>query len=226
MVKKLLVCAVLAAGASLTWFVTAASAHHPEVTAVNVCAEGVPSIDVTATAWQTSLGEDHRVDHLVRIDVTGDGTNLTASGAFGPPSYAITARFAVPQAVGKTLHVRATSVAPWGPNEQYGSAGEFRETTVTVAGPCTPPSTTTTTLPSATAPPPSTAAPPVATTAPPVPDATEVEGRTEVRAEVPGTVTATELAFTGGDVTARVVAGTALFAAGLLLAWGASRRTT
>ena len=71
----------------------------------------------------------------------------------------------------------STAVVPWGPNGEFGSAGEFRETTVTAPNPCvvgntttttTTTSTTTTTAPPTTAPP--TTAPPTtvpSSTAPP-----------------------------------------------------------
>jgi LPXTG-motif cell wall-anchored protein len=241
--KKLLVCAVVAVAAALAWNVSSASAHHPEVVASNVCTNGVPGIEVTASAWVTDWTADHRVNNNVRIDVTGNGVSLTSSGTFVAPDYSFTRQFDVPGAVGQTLTVRATSVAAWGPNGEYGSAGEFRETTVTVAPPCNETTTTTTaaptttvapgasgtsvpptTAPVTTAAPTTTAAP--ATTAPAGNSATEVEGITQVRPQVPdaGAQAAGQLAFTGRDETTAVFAGVGLLLAGTGLVLGARRR--
>jgi LPXTG-motif cell wall-anchored protein len=244
--KKLLVCTFVAVVAALTWNMSSASAHHPDVVATNVCTDGVPTIEVTASAW-TELppgwGQDHRQNNNVRIDVTGPGVNLTTSGAFTPPSYSVTTQFAVPQAVGQTLTVRVTSVAPWGPNGEYGSAGEFRETTVTVAPPCDE-GTTTTAAPTTTSAAPTTtvgpgaggttSVPPAPTTAPPsggsgsgnAGGGTEVGGITEVRPQVPAPSgdAAAQLAFTGTESTTLVLAGIGLLAAGLGLVIGVRRR--
>jgi hypothetical protein len=247
--KKLLVCSFVAVIAALTWNISSASAHHPEVVATNVCTDGVPTIEVTATAWADlppGWGVDHRINNNVRIDVDGPGVDLTASGAFTAPGYSITTQFAVPQAVGQTLTVRVTSVAPWGASGEYGSAGEFRETTVTVAAPCTEGTSSTTAAPTTAAP--TTAAPtttvgsgsggttslppaPTPTTAPPTGGSnagdagTQVGGVVEVRPQIPGSGdAAAQLAFTGGESTSLVLAGVGLLAAGLGLVIGVRRR--
>jgi hypothetical protein len=216
MIKKLLAFVGAAVVVTLALGITAASAHHPDVVATNVCVNGTPSIQVTASAWVTDWGDDHRVNHNVRIDVTGNGVNLTGSGAFAGPSYAFTRTFAVAGAEGKTLTVRATAVVPWGPNEEFGSAGTFSETTVTVANPC-PVSTTTTT----TTPPSTTAAP--TTTVP-----TEVEAATETPPGDAGASVATQpnLAFTGSNTGPALLLGVLLLAGGIVLVRVGRRRTS
>jgi LPXTG-motif cell wall-anchored protein len=252
--KKLLVSAVLVVAVAFLWNTSGASAHHPEVVARNVCVDGVPGIEVTTTAWQTDWTPDHRINTNVRIDVTGNGVALTSTGTFVGPDYAFTRQFATPNAVGQTLTVRATSVAPWGPNGEYGSAGEYRETTVTVAPPCDEMPTTTTAAPTTTASPsttvspgssatsvPSTVAPatttPVtstpATTAAPATTApasnagdaaTEVEAATQVRDAGPQAQGAAQLAFTGRDTTTPIFVGAGLLLAGAGLVLGTRRR--
>src|SRR5262249_42520483 len=146
--------------------------------------------------------------------------------------YSITTQFAVPQAVGQTLTVRVTSVAPWGPNGEYGSAGETRFTTVTVAPPCND-MTTTTTAPTTTAAPTTTLGPhsgPPPTPAPPSGGnngSTEVEGAVEVRPQVPAPSAdaAAQLAFTGSESTTTIMAGLGLLAAGTALVLATRRRT-
>jgi hypothetical protein len=113
-----------------------ASAHHPDVAAENVCLDGVPTIVVTATAWETDLEPARRVNTDVRIDVDGPGTDLSQGGVFVSPDFRAQVAFEVPGAVGHTLHVRATAVAAWGPNQEFGFAGTWAETTVTVADLC------------------------------------------------------------------------------------------
>jgi LPXTG-motif cell wall-anchored protein len=239
--KKLLVCSVVAVVAALAWNIAPASAHHPEVVATNVCSGGVPSIDVTATAWADlppGWTPDHRVNNNVRIDVDGPGVDLTASGAFAAPGYSFTVQFAVPQAVGQTLTVRVTSVAPWGVNGEYGSAGEFRETTVTVAPPCDEGPTTTVPSTTTAAPTTTTVAPGsgATTSAPPAPTTTvagtggttttvEVGGAVEVRPQVPTSGDgAAQIAFTGSESTNLLLAGIGLLAAGAGLVLGTRRR--
>jgi hypothetical protein len=253
MIKKLLAAAGLLAVVSLFWGVGVASAHHPEVVATNVCAEtgAVPTIQVVATAWETDWGNDHRVNNDVRIDVTGPGVNLTRSGSFAAPGYAITTTFAVPGAEGRTLTVRVTSVAPWGPNGEYGSAGEYRETTVTVAPPC--PANTTTTTTSTVPPSSTTTAPPVSPTTTPPSTGTgsgssatgtgsgsgsanvpvEVEGRVQTRDDSPDSAAAArqaqsgQLAFTGAETNLLVgLALGSLALGGALVGLGRRRHTT
>jgi LPXTG-motif cell wall-anchored protein len=229
--KKLLVCSVVAVVAALAWNVSSASAHHPEVVVTTDCPDGVPTIEVTAYAW-TDLppgwGTDHRVNNNIRIDVDGPGVDLTASGAFAAPDYSFTVGFDVPVAAGTTLTVRATSVGPWGPNGEYGSTGEYRETTVTVEPPCEEGGTTTTTAPPTTTVAPgggSTSVPPTPTTATPTTIPTDVGGIVEIRPQVPDSGdNADQLAFTGTDSTNLLLAGVGLLAAGAGLVLSARRR--
>jgi hypothetical protein len=241
--KKLLVCSLVAVVAALAWNVGSASAHHPEVVATNVCTDGVPTIEVTAFAWTdlpAGWAPDHRVNNNIRIDVIGPG--LTASGAFAAPDYSFTVQFAVPQSVGQTLTVRVTSVAAWGPNGEYGSAGQSRETTVTVAPPCNEGTTTTTTAaPTTTTAAPTsttvapdagaTTVPPTPTTAPPGANSgntsTEVGGVVEVRPQVPTPPAgdaAAQLAFTGGNTSGLLLGGFGLVVLGLALVLSTRRR--
>src|SRR5204863_24264 len=98
---------------------------------------------VVPPPWQAVVG-DRRGVHWTGIDVDGPGVDLSASGAFVAPDYSFSAGFAVPTAAGQTLTIRVTSVAPWGPSGEYGSAGEFRETTIVVQPPCDESGSTTT----------------------------------------------------------------------------------
>jgi hypothetical protein len=144
-------------------FTTTADAHHPEVTASPYC-DG--SVLVTATAW-TTADPTHRVnnDILISLDppsatgatgasaVIGSGSSGTGSGPTGNVSttgsfnaennYTFSVMF---YHVSLGTHtVRATAVVGWGANEEFGFAGDFREVSVTVTGPCTDTVITTTT---------------------------------------------------------------------------------
>ncbi len=153
--------------AGLLMFQSVASAHHPEIQATPVClTETTARITVTTRAWDTSE-PDHRVNTNVAVTIATQTFNGAFTAANG---YQFSVAVTVP-ANGVTYVARATSIAPWGPNGEFGSAGEFRETTVTAPNPCpaststtttTTSTTTTTTIPPTTAPPttaPSTTAP-------------------------------------------------------------------
>jgi hypothetical protein len=221
MTKKLLAFAAVAAAATLLWGVGPASAHHPDVVATTVCPSGTASIKVDATAWVTDWGAAHRVNNKVRIDLTGAGVNQTANGSFAAPDFTMSRTFAVPASTGQTLNVRVTAVDAWGPNGEYGSAGTFSETTVTVQPPCPGSTTTTTRPPSSTTTPPSTSAP--VTSAPATTVPVEVGGITELPADndadagAVGGANGPSLAFTGADTVPMIVFGVLLLAAGVAL---------
>jgi hypothetical protein len=136
MIGKLFTMAVLTGGATLALGVLPASAHYPEVTATNACVDGHPAIEVRATAWQTDLPNDHRMNRNVRVDISGPHTSDGVTGLFVAPDFWSQAEFAVPDAVGDTLTARATAIDAWGPNGEYGYAGTYRETTIDVVDVC------------------------------------------------------------------------------------------
>ncbi|MEO5841829.1 MAG: hypothetical protein ABIQ73_14745 [Acidimicrobiales bacterium] len=147
--------------AGLIFFQSVASAHHPEIEATPVCvAPTTARITVTATAWTTPEA-DHRINNNVVVTIAGQ----TFNGAFtAANSYQFSVFVDVP-ANGATYVARATAVTAWGPNGEFGSAGEFRETSVTAPPQCVEGGTTTTTTTSTTTSTTTTTAPP--TTAPP-----------------------------------------------------------
>ena len=226
--KKLLGVGVVALVAAFVWNTSPASAHHPEVAAVNVCAEpgAVPSIEVTASAWENPDGS-HRVNNDVRIDVIG--TPLTAPGAFTAANdYTIETDFAVAAYVGQTLTVQVTSVADWGAGEDLADGGQIRQTTVTVADDCDemPDGSTTTTVPATTT---TVGGGSAGTSIVPTTTITpEVGGVTQVRPQLPAggaAESAAQLAVTGNDPTALLVGGMGLVFVGLGLVAGVRRRT-
>jgi hypothetical protein len=235
MLRRAIVTGGTAIAAALAFGQLPASAHHPEVVAENVCVEGVPSIAVTATAWETDLGDERRINTDVRIEATGPHTSKSVQGVFVSPDYEAQVVFEVPDAIGDTLIVRATAIAPWGPNGEFGFAGTWRETWVTVADVCPPPDGTygNEERPAVTTAPPVPDAPPSGPApipGPPTPPPVEVRGATIIRvpAQVPNDeLGARQLAFTG-DHTA-VLAGTAMIALGAgasLLLWSRRRGLT
>jgi hypothetical protein len=233
-VKKLLGVGVVALIAAFMWNAAPASAHHPEVAAVNVCAEpgAVPSIVVTASAWENPDGS-HRVNNEVRIDVDGPGADLTSTGAFTAPDYEIVQQFAVAGSVGQSLTVTVTAVDGWGPNGDLAVGGQIRQTTVTVADDCDemPDGTTTTAAPTTTVPATTTTVGGGSAGTSIVPTTTitpEVGGVTQVRPQLPAggaAESAAQLAVTGTDPTALLVGGMGLVFVGLGLVAGVRRRT-
>jgi hypothetical protein len=210
--------------ASVGWNASPAAAHNSEVSAVNVCLDGAPNIKVSATAWQTELPPDHRINNDVRIDVTGSGTSRTMHGLFVAPDFEAQVVFDVPEAVGTVLTVRATAVAPWGATGEYGYAGTWRETRVAVTGGCTPTAAPTTTVPvkidlgtEASSP------------AAPSPEEVQVLGASLTRAPAaatPEVAVAPKLAFSGTDARPLVLVGLASTIAGALALIATRRRRT
>ena len=209
--------------AGLIAFQSVASAHHPEIQATSVCfSETTARITVTASAWTTPEA-DHRINTNVVITVA----NQTFNGAFTAANgYQFSATVDVP-ANGATYVARATAVTAWGPNGEFGSAGEFRETSVTVPTACvetgttttTTTSTTTTTVPPTTVPPttapPTSAAPTtistVSTTAPTTTIGVQVGGIIEERVGV------SVLARTGRPVLPSLIVGLSLVLIGAFI---------
>ena len=205
--------------AGLIVFQSVASAHHPEIQATSVCfSETTARITVTASAWDTP-DADHRINANVVITVAGQ----TFSGAFTAANgYQFSATVDVP-ANGATYVARATAVTAWGPAGQFGSAGEFRETSVTVPTECveggtttttTSTTTTSTTVPSTTAPP-TTAAPTtvstVSTTTPTTTIGVQVGGIIEERVGV------SVLARTGRPILPSLIVGLSLVIIGAFI---------
>ena len=134
--------AAVAAVAAVTLLPPGADAHHPEITASAVCADGLTDVRIVASAWQSTTA-DHRYNSDIRILFDG---RQVGQGAFLPSNnYSFTVVHRV-MADGRTYTVRATSNAPWGPSGEYGSTGEFTDTRVTLPINCseTAPTTTTT----------------------------------------------------------------------------------
>lgn len=202
------------------------SAHHPEIAATPQCYSATTArITVTASAWVTPE-PGHRINNNVEVTIAGQ----TFSGAFTDANgYQFSGTVDVP-ADGATYTARATAIAPWGLNGEYGSAGEFRETTVTVPTECVAGATSTTlpptTLPTTTAP--STTAPsttvasitaPTSTvgTGTPTPTvAVQVQGIIETRADI--------LARTGTNTIPLMVIGAALVLVGAFVELNVRRR--
>lgn len=150
---------------------TTASAHHPEITASAVCSDsGLSLVTATAEAW-ANPDPPRRVNNLVSIDYwDGLGWVNVALGAFNASNnYTITTIANVQTSLGSVVF-RATGVVNWGPNGEYGSAGDYREATVQLPTNCaTPPGT----IPTTTSPSPSpTTTPPATTTTLPAPTTT------------------------------------------------------
>ena len=213
--------------AGLIAFQSVASAHHPEIQATSVCfTETTARITVTTSAWTTPEA-DHRINNNVVLTVA----NKTFNGAFTAANgYQFSATVDVP-ANGATYVARATAVTAWGPNGEFGSAGEFRETSVTVPTACvqggttttttstTTTSTTTTTVPPTTVPPttapPTTVAPTtvstVSTTAPTTTIGVQVGGIIEERVGV------SVLARTGRPILPSLIVGLSLVLIGAFI---------
>ncbi len=195
----------------LVVFQGVSSAHHPEIEASAVCVPvSTARITVTTTAWDTTEVE-HRVNNDIEVTIAGKSLH----GAFNDANdYTFSVTVDVP-ADGATYTARATAIAQWGPDATFGSAGEFRETDVTVPNSCPGENTTTTTVPPTTAP--STTAP--TTTVATQPTATigvQVQGISETRTQV--------LAFTGVNVTPLIVIGADLMLIGAAIELTARRR--
>lgn len=135
----------LAAAASMVFLVAGADAHHPEVTTSAVCVNGRAQVRIDTASWVTDV-PDHRYNS--NVSVSWDGT-VVGSGAFLPSNnYAFSITYTT-NADGSTHTVRATAIAAWGPNGEYGFPGEYREATVTLPTNCV--ATTTTAAPTTTA---------------------------------------------------------------------------
>lgn len=158
-----------------------ASGHHPEISGTAVCSDqGTSLVTVTAVAWDNPE-PIRRVNNSISIDSVINGVFANAAvGAFNAAdNYTIVVTVPEPTSLGSVVF-RATSVTDWGPNGEFGSAGEYRETTVqlptncpqaspitTVAPTTTIPTTTTsTTAPTTTAPSASSTTAPTTTIAP------------------------------------------------------------
>lgn len=119
-----------------------ADAHHPEVTASAVCADGQSIVTIRATSWETDEApRRHNNDVVVTFDAV-----VVGRGVFVPSnqySFEIPYRTATD---GATHTVRAAAVAPFGPQGEFGDAGSFRETTVTTPSNCSPAAAPTTTI--------------------------------------------------------------------------------
>jgi hypothetical protein len=198
MKKRYLPLPVIAALAATT---AVADAHHPEVTATAGCiANARASVFVTATAWATG-DPAHRVNNAIVIEhFNGSAWQVLDQGAFTLSNTSFTKAVSVPAAASPTVaRLRARATVPWGPAQQFGSANEFRETTVTITRFCeTPPTTTVPTtrpeIPSFTVP----TVPPTTTTAPPqIVTSSTVQVRASLPEAPPAVVIVANPKFTG-----------------------------
>lgn len=112
-----------------------ASAHHPEVSATSVCDDEVAFIDFSVEAWASDEA-DRRHNNDVRVSLAGVEV---ATGTFNEGNdYSFDGRIDATGYEGQTVTIRVTAVPRWGVNENKGSAGEYRETQVTVVEGCAP----------------------------------------------------------------------------------------
>jgi hypothetical protein len=123
-----------------------ADAHHPELEASVKCVDSQAEVTVKAWSW-----EDDDANRRVNKDIAISWDGVTkGSGAFTSANdYSFSTKFSVP-ADGTKHTATATAMVPFGPNGEFGFAGEFRQVTVTLPANCAPAPTTT------TAPPPTT----------------------------------------------------------------------
>lgn len=211
--KKLLVSGVLAVIAALVWNTLPASAHHPEVEVVTLCPEGIPTIDVTAKAWESApfgMSEDHRINTDILVEVDGPSLHLEQSGAFVAPNYSFTSRFALPTStIGQTLTVTVTAIGNWGPNGEYPSyPSPTDEAFVTIPPTCdggTGGSSTTTEAPTTTEGPGSSTTEAPATTE--APTSTEAPDTSSAPTTAPSTTGPSNDGGTGGTQIETEVAG-------------------
>jgi hypothetical protein len=169
--------------------VRGADAHHPEVAATAVCANGTVQVSIRSTSWETDEAPRR---YNSDVSISFDGV-VVGRGAFLPTNgytFTITTQ-AVPD--GGSHIVRATALAAFGPAGEFGDAGAFREAAVTLPSGCqNGPSSTTTSPPTATtttsiapAPTSTTVAAPSTTSTVPVAVGGIIETRPEARAALP-----------------------------------------
>ena len=146
MTRKLLSIGLLVfvTSAGLLAFAPVASAHHPEISAQISCGEtGTVVVSFVATSWTTPEA-DRRVNSSVAVDIVVAGvTTRITTGAFTVGDgyrFGGTATLARPTA---GVVVRATALAAFGPQGEYGSQGASRETTVLALPMCPDGATTT-----------------------------------------------------------------------------------
>ena len=122
---------------SLAVLVRLASAHHPELTASATCGTGGAVVRWTAVAWQTTES-DRRVNHDVRVQayISGTWQEIGRSSFSAANNYEFTGTYDLPAAVTGTLPLKVTSIVRWGEAENYGSGGEYRQTTVSIPSSC------------------------------------------------------------------------------------------
>jgi hypothetical protein len=208
LLKRIATGSAAAAVVALALTQSSADAHHPEIQVT--CAESPSTIRITAVAWDTSE-PGHRENTSVVVTVNGTPVH---TGAFNPGNgHAFTIQVTVPAGASSAV-VRATSTVAWGPQQQFGSAGEYREATIplpcslsqvtstTVAPTTTAPTTTapTTTAPTATTAPPATTIvtpEPAVTTTAPTTTVVEVLGAVEIPRAVVAQPVVASPRFTG-----------------------------
>ena len=143
--------ATLIPAAGLFLMIQTAGAHFPDIAASAACADatsGNAKVVITVTSWQTDLAAGHRQDN--DIAVSWDGA-VVQHGVFTPEngySFKVTL---TPVADGTTHTATATAIAAFGPNGEFGFAGELRTVSVVLPKDCVPPPATTTAAPTTTA---------------------------------------------------------------------------
>ncbi len=186
---RLAIAAAVTVAGGFGVLVRSADAHHPEVAATAVCANGTALVSIRSTSWETDEAS-RRYNSDVSISVDGV---VVGRGAFLPTnqySFTITTQ-AVPD--GGSHIVRATAVAAFGPAGEFGDAAAFREAAVTLPSGCpngpspttTSPLSVTTTTSIAPTPTPTTVVATATTSTVPVAVGGIIETRPEARAASP-----------------------------------------
>ncbi|MEX2252086.1 MAG: hypothetical protein WD895_08430, partial [Acidimicrobiia bacterium] len=97
-------------------FAPAALAHHPEVSAFQICLEQRLAIQYDAISWRTDggSGSGHsNIDIEVRVNGTGSWFPV-GNGAFNAENnYRFSGTFDADPYLGDSIEVRALSVGPW-----------------------------------------------------------------------------------------------------------------
>lgn len=183
-----------------------AAAHHPEISATVGCKNpsNLASVFLKAVPWSTQ--EPARQINKEIWFEQYDGSawqQVSFPGSFNTGQGPIVREVIVE--AGKTYRFRAINTAPWGPNGEYGSVGEWRDITVTVDSKPCPVETPATTVPAPTTtaptPPATTVAPPATTTPPPVLTVEQPPTVVGTAAVLERTSAPSELAYTGAGRT-------------------------
>jgi len=109
-------------------FAPAALAHHPTISANQICADGKPVIAYESISWRTDGGSGSGHDDIrIEVQVGGSGPwSQVGNGAYVSPNYAFSGTFDATPYMGQSIQVRARADGTWS-NGQGG--GETNTTT-------------------------------------------------------------------------------------------------